>query len=54
METIVPLGGAAVNDIRQPCSDSEISDDGSSSGGGGGGGGSGPYGRDRCVLCVVG
>ena len=35
METVVPLGGAAVDDIRQLCSDSEVSDDGSSSGGGG-------------------
>ena len=36
METVVPLGGTAVDDIRQVCSDSEMSDDGSSSGGGGG------------------
>ena len=35
METVVPLGGAAVDDIRQPCSDAEVSDDGSSEGGGG-------------------
>ena len=49
METVVPLGGTAVKNIRQACSDSEVSEDGLSSGGGGGGGGgrSGPYGRDR-------
>ena len=54
-ETIVPLGGAAMNDIRQLRSDSEVSDDELSSGGGGGGGvgGSVPCGRDRCVLCAI-
>ena len=50
MVTVVQLGGAAMNDIRQLCSDSEVSDDGSSSGGGG----SGSYERDRFVLCAVG
>ena len=34
METVVPLGGTAVDGIRQECSDSEVSDDGSSPGGG--------------------
>ena len=28
LETVVPLGGAVVDDIRQLCSDSEASDDG--------------------------
>ena len=53
IETIVPLGGAARDDIRVLCSDSEVSDDDSSSGGGGGGGRLGRL-RTRPVRVLCG
>ena len=53
IETIVPLGGAARNDIRPLCSDSEVSDDDSSSGGGGGGGVGARAPADETAVCCA-